>query len=219
MNFQENLKKNKSLFSIPFMLTIIVSLLLFLSSCIGVESSISFNDNGSGILTLNYRISKMIINLGETGEKNTLSMPLPVSEDDFRKSIAGIEGLKLRSFKQSENEDDILINATISFDDVSKLSKIKNFNEFPVSLEKRGERTYFKQKIASRTEEELDQQTMKMVDTFFEGYKIQYTVKAPREILSYNMGVLSPDKKTLSFETSITELLKTDTDIILEAAW
>ncbi len=57
-----------------------------LSSCIGIESRIRISNDGSGQLTLKYRVSRLITNL-ESTEKNGNVVPLPLSREEFERTV------------------------------------------------------------------------------------------------------------------------------------
>jgi len=201
-----------------FKLIFLISIILILVSCIGVETTISFNENGSGKLSIKYRISKMVVNLGSSDEETPV-VPLPVSEKDFKRSIESAQGLTLLSFKQSEDENDIYITANIGFDKIENFKEMKGFSSMPATLKQKGNSFSFSQRIASKPEEIPDKDSLEMIDTLFKGYKISFTVTAPKEIQSHNLGTLSADKKSVTYSVPVTDLLKIKEDIYLTLAW
>ncbi|MCD6123245.1 MAG: hypothetical protein J7K04_15525 [Spirochaetales bacterium] len=192
--------------------------ILILTSCIGVDTTISFNDNGSGKLSIQYKISKMVVNLGASNEEAPV-VPLPVSEDDFKRSVEKAKGLKLLSYKQSEDENDIYIAAVIGFNRIENFKEMKGFNSMPATLKKQGDSFLFSQRIATKPEHIPDEDSLKMIDTLFKGYKISFTIKAPKEIQSHNMGNLSSDKRTLTYSIPVAELVRIGEDIYLTISW
>ena len=59
-------------------LLVLFSLSFTLLSCLSVESEITVKNDGSGTLTLSYRISRMVTEIGRLEDENTL-VPLPVT--------------------------------------------------------------------------------------------------------------------------------------------
>jgi hypothetical protein len=58
-----------------------------------------------------------------------------------------------------------------------------------------------------------------MIETFFEGYDLSYRVTAPAVIVRYSLGELSEDKRSVSYKTTVAELLKSGEKQVLEVAW
>ena len=103
-----------------YSMTVIAVLLLF-SACIGVESSITIREDGTGTVALSYRISHKVAHLGRLDEKDPL-VPLPVNNDDFERTVANTDGISLLSSEQNEDEQNVYINADFRFDSVEALS-------------------------------------------------------------------------------------------------
>ncbi|MDR0784774.1 MAG: hypothetical protein LBE74_02680 [Treponema sp.] len=70
---------------------------LCLSGCVGVSADITVKPDGSGALTLEYRVSESLDGLGKL-DGNETRPPIPVSKMDFERSVKRIDGLQLASF-------------------------------------------------------------------------------------------------------------------------
>ena len=187
-------------------LTIVLITVLFFTSCMGAESKIKINNDGSGIIFFTYRISQMLLNMGETeGEAeqdSTSDMPLPITKEDFEKNVEGIDGLELVDVKQTETEQDIIISAELKFDNVEALSESEAFSEWPVTFSKKGGSYIYTQVLSEGTVDEedanLDDETINMVESMFTGYEFTFSIEAPSTIKEHNIGELSENKKTVS---------------------
>ena len=199
-------------------LSFLVLSVLVMSSCIGIESRISFKANGSGTLTFNYKISRMIKDLDSAGSGGNL--PLPVSEEDFVRTAEGIEGLKLINIKQSEDEENIYIEAKMEFDRIESVRQIGSGGQMEVSLVQAGGDKLFTQVIyPGREDQEIYEDTLQMLETFFKDYELSFVIDAPEPIKSHNLGVLSQNNRQLTYTVTITELMKTGKETILEVRW
>ena len=193
---------------------LIFSAILLLSSCIGVKSNISINADNSGILVFEYRISQMFANMGNPEQENGSSdPPLPISKENLAASVEGIEGLELRNVTHEENETDIIITAEIMFDSIDALAKSSLFESMPISYQKIGEDNIFKQQISEASEEEVDEESIQMIEGLFTGYEMIFTVNTPTQIKEYSveeysLGELSAENKTATYRISIAELMK-----------
>ncbi len=118
---------------------------LLLSSCIGVESHVTFHNDGSGALKIEYRIAKSLADLGKEG---TSQIPLPVDEQELRKALSDAKGVKLMGTSRREDEKDVYITAEVSFDRIESLSEVEAFKDMPMSLERSGNDFVFRQVIS-----------------------------------------------------------------------
>ena len=199
-----------------YVLPILAALLL--SSCIGIETQISFRNDGSGTVRLNYRISQFMKNLDVGKEEKTL--PLPVSRDDFIRAAEGIDGLRLLSVNQRENEQDVFVEARMEFDRVEAVNQLSREGQIDASLAAQDGTRSFKLLIYRGQENaEISEDSLKMVEAFFEGYELTYTINTPAPIKRYSLGELSQDKRTLTYRVTVPELLKQKKKIFLELAW
>ena len=192
-------------------------LILLFSSCVGVETNISFREDGSGTVTLVYQISHMVVHLGTTeGEK---VVPLPVSEEDFKRAVESIDGLVLKSVKQTEDEKNVTITAKIDFQNIEAFSQVESFTNMPATLQKSDGLMVFEQVITTGEEEKIDEDSLKLVKTIFEGYSISFRVTTPGEIVSHNMGQLTDDRRTVVYELQISDLLQMQERTALSVSW
>ena len=96
------------------------TLILILSGCLGIRSNIAIKANGTGTITMEYRISQAIQSIGRL-DGNASSPTIPVSKEDFERSIIRIPGLKLLLFKTKTNDKDIIVTIKLRFDDLNTL--------------------------------------------------------------------------------------------------
>jgi hypothetical protein len=82
--------------------------------------NIQMNNNGSGKLTMEYRVSKLINSLGALDGNE--SMPtIPVGRTDWDRTIDRIPGAKIASFSSVEEKQDYITNIVIVFKDEQSL--------------------------------------------------------------------------------------------------
>lgn len=193
--------------------------LALLSSCIGVDSRLTVRDNGSGTLQLTYRISQLVANLGVSSTGKS-AIPLPVSRSDFDRSLAASNGkVRLARFDKSEDEKDITIQAEIAFDSLDSLARIDAFHDAELKWGTEGSRRTFSQVVARTPRQPLSDDSRRMLEALFEGYDLTFVVVAPQPITDSTLGTLSADKKTLTYKTTIKDVMTTTQDLVLSARW
>jgi hypothetical protein len=192
---------------------------LLLSSCVGIDSRLTIRDNGSGTLALTYRVSQLVVNLGNPSDGKGV-VPLPLSRADFETSLASTQGkVRLTKFDRSEDPKDVTIRAELTFDSVNALAKMDAFQSAKISFSNSGGSGSFSELIAKAPREPLTEDSLRMVDAFFGDYDLAFTIEAPRPVKTNSLGTLSGDKRILTYKTSIKEVMRTKSDIELSLTW
>lgn len=112
MNFGLGSSKNPSRFLRSVLL--LFPFLFLLGSCLGVNADITLNQNGSGIITLEYRISKALDSLGKL-DGNERWNTIPVGKADFERTMDRLPDMKLLAFSSKEDEKDLIFTAKMEF--------------------------------------------------------------------------------------------------------
>jgi hypothetical protein len=87
-------------------------------------------------------------------------------------------------------------------------------------LETRGGTTTFRQLIYQGQQgEEITEDSLEMIGTFFDGYDLVYSVTAPAEVRSHSLGVLATNGRTVTYTATVPEILKNPEPIVLEVVW
>ena len=200
-------------------LVVLCCALVLLTSCIGIDSRMTIRDNGSGTLSLTYRVSQLVTELGVSSTGRS-AIPLPLSRTDFDRALAATSGtVRLTSFDRGENEKDITIRAQLAFDSVDALAKIDAFHDADLKLASQGSDRTFSQLVARAPRQPLTDDSKRMLDALFDGYDLSFVLEAPRPIKDSSLGTLSADKRTLTYTTSVKDALSTARDLVLSASW
>jgi hypothetical protein len=197
---------------------IVVVIVVLLSSCIGIESDLRIRQDGSGVLTLSYTVSQFIKNI-DAG-RSEKQLPLPVNEEEFRRSAERIEGLRLTDLVEREDEENVYIRAELEFDNVEAVNALGREGQLGITLETQGGTTTFRQLIYEGQQgEEVTEESLKMIQTFFEGYELVYSVTVPAQVREHTLGVLAPDGRTVTYTTTVPDILRTSEPLFLEVVW
>lgn len=192
---------------------------VFLMSCVGIDSTMTVKEDGSGTLLLNYRVSQLVADLGATTSEKGI-VPLPLARVDFERSLQAAQSkVRLTRFERTENEKDISIRAELSFDSIEALAKVDAFHDAELKLGTDGRRHTFSQLIAHAPAQPVTDDSLRMIDAFFDGYGLTFVIEAPQPIQQFTLGTLSSDKRVLTYTTSIKDLVRTRSDLVLSAGW
>ena len=197
---------------------ILVLTVVLLSSCIGIESEILLRQDGTGVLTLSYQISQFMKNIDSGREEKQL--PLPVNEEEFVRTTEGIEGLRLTDIDEREDEENVYIRAKLEFDSVDAVNALGRAGQIGITLENRGDTNMFRQVIfAGQEGEEITENSLETLETFFQGYDLVYAIILPTPVQSHTLGELSVDGRTVTYRTTVPEILKASQPLVLEVVW
>lgn len=197
---------------------IVILTVVLLSSCIGIESEILLRQDGTGVLTLSYKISQFMKNIDAGREEKQL--PLPVNEEEFVRTAEGIEGLRLTDIDEREDEENVYIRAELEFDSVDAVNALGRAGQIGISLENQGNTNTFRQVIfAGQEGEEITEDSLEMIETFFQGYDLVYAITVPSQVKSHSLGDLSADGRTVTYTITVPEILKASQPLVLEVVW
>jgi hypothetical protein len=99
-------------FSVFCFLAIVLPLLA--ASCLGAGAGISFRRDGSGTITLEYRISRLAESLGRLDGNEGWPI-VPLGRADFERTVKRLDGLSLRSYRARDEGEDRVIRAGLDF--------------------------------------------------------------------------------------------------------
>jgi hypothetical protein len=97
-------------------------LVFFFGSCVGVSADITIRKNGSGFITLEYRISGELESLGKL-DGNAQWPPVPVGRADFERTVARIPSMRIASFSSKRQDGDLVNKLKLNFGDTGALLK------------------------------------------------------------------------------------------------
>jgi len=96
---------------------------IFLNSCIGISMDIQMNRDGSGRLTMEYRISNLLESIGSL-DGNASKPSIPVGREDWERTVERLSGVRLVSYSNKVNHNDSVVNVTLTFANPQALSAI-----------------------------------------------------------------------------------------------
>jgi len=161
-------------------LTFILILLLTLNSCIGVSLSILMNKDGSGKLTMEYRISKILNNLGSL-DGNESKPTIPLGKEDWERTINRIPGAKLASYSDVEDKQDSIIKVAVDYkDDHSLLLLLDSFGE-KASINRQGQSGKLDIVLLNDAvnDSSYDEDLLELMRIFMDGYNLSISLNSP----------------------------------------
>ena len=211
----KNIKKPAFFFHIAFV--------LFLCSCFGMSMDIELRQNGSGTLSLEYRISKSLDSLGKL-DGNERWNTIPVGRSDFERTISRLPDIKLVSFSSKEDQKDVIISAKLEF------SSIKGLLAF---IDAGGQRSSFSGDARSGSlvltlsegSQNIDADLLKLIENVSSSYSVKMGMSFPGDgtlsILDNNGRALEAPKrdKKVSCSFPLYSILSSANGINAELKW
>jgi len=161
-------------------LLLILSVILLFNSCIGMAIDIQMNNDGSGKLFLEYRISRILDGIGRLDGNE--SMPIiPAGRQDIERTIQRIPGMKLLSYSNRQTEKDIIIGTNIEFNSPQALLAFLDPSGNRASITNNGQSGIFELIIYNEGSalNKFDENLMELMPSFFAGYDFTINFSAP----------------------------------------
>lgn len=221
--------KNRSIPRDILLFLIVVIVSLHLSSCFGMQTQITLNENGTGTINLVYRVSQMLLRFGSVSETSA-DLPLPVERNDFQRMMNQIEGITLSNYSQQDTEDDRIITAQLEFSSPNALASLLGLEEkSDIQLDIDGENGRFRYTIFKVTAENtestetdenpVDPESLALIQSLFSGYELSYTLEVPGEIESSLPGQIEENGNSATFSIEISDAMASENDLVWEVVW
>lgn len=209
------------------LLLLIILVLGFLSSCLGVNADIALNNDNSGTISLEYRISGLFDSLGKL-DGSEGRPPLPVGRIDMERTIERLPGMKLLSYSSKDDKNDRIISARLQFADMETLLAF---------LDAAGEKAVYanaggKQKLTftlGKGLHNMNPDLKSLIDQISSGYrfgiKMNFNSPGTAALLDTDgrtiqgLADIQSPGKTVSCSVPMGEILAAEKGLILEFQW
>jgi hypothetical protein len=214
-------------------LYLVIASLALMNSCLGVEADISMRADGSGRITLEYRVSQMLESLGRL-DGNERWPTIPVGRADFERTVARIPGLSLLSFSSKEvpsanaviGGKDLLTKVSLEFKNASALLSFWGSSAAgsAASLIQRDGKNILRLVLLDPLTNTIDEDLLSLLKEISGGYEISLSLSAPQNaVLTLSPPVSSARTasrgKKVSFSISLGDLLDLKDGLAVEISW
>lgn len=187
-----------------------------LCSCVGVESRLAIRNDGSGTLTLDYRIARAVADFGSTSSQGA---PLPVEKADFQRAIDGIPGVRLSRYTRRAAEDFVVIHAVLTFRNIDDLARVPALRDAGLAFAESGDTHTLTQVVAGSPYTAPTPESLAMIDSLFAEAAVTVVLSTPSPMTPGTVGTLSPDRRTLTWNATLGELARRTGSVVLTATW
>ena len=209
---------------------------LALGSCAGVSADIVINANGSGNITLEYRVSPLAESLGKL-DGNERWQTVPAGRADFERTIARLPGMRLRSFSSKTEPGsggktgDVINRVEMEFDKIESLLPFLDASGRNAVFSSDGGAKRLKLAVLEKQAAPVDPDLLALLREVSKGYRFGVSFSAPGDsslslangegaALSAGPGIsLVPRGKKVSFSIDAGELFGLVDGLEAEIRW
>jgi hypothetical protein len=209
---------------------ILAALVLTLCSCIGVQSDVLLKPDGSGTLTLEYRISRVLESLGrQDGNERWLSVP--VGRADFERTLERLPGLKMLSFSSREEGADLVVTVKMEFKNMEALLRFFDATGSRAVCTLEGGVNRLRLTLAEAKQRAPNRELKELFDRIAGPYGVRFNFTLPSEaVLTILDGagralpgiadsVITPAGKQVSCSIPVKAIMDAPGGIDLELRW
>ena len=210
--------------------------LALMTSCLGASADIVMRANGSGKITLEYRVSQMLESIGRQ-DGNEHWPAIPVGKADFERSVARIPGLRLTSYSVKEyprryskppnsnplGDKDLITKVKLDFSDTAALLAFLDSTGSRASIVQENGKNTLRLVLLDPITDAIDADLLSLLEEISAGYDISVSFTAPKGAA---LSVIPPSRsdertvgKKVSFAIGTGELIGMRDGLTLEIVW
>jgi hypothetical protein len=190
----------------------------------GTSSLISLRSDGSGTITLEYRVAKELEALGKL-DGNERWLPVPVGKADMERTVDRVEGLRLVSFSVREDGTDLVYSSRLDFDSPQALIAFLDVSGGHVKLDMEKRRLAFTFSGVENPEAGFRE----TVFSAFAGYEFSLGLTMPGAVSlrwldengaeTRNPGTCSVNGTALDFSSPMADIILLEKTCTMEITW
>jgi hypothetical protein len=211
--------------------------LALMTSCLGASADIVMRADGSGSVTLEYRVSQMLESMGRL-DGNEHWPAIPVGKADFERSVARIPGLRLSSYSAKEvprryskppssgnklGDKDLLTKVKLDFKDTAALVAFLDSAGSHASLVQENGKSTLRLVLLDPSKDAIDADLLSLLQEVSAGYEISVSFTAPKgaalSVIPPSVSAARTVGKKVSFTIGTGELVSLRDGLTLEMSW
>jgi hypothetical protein len=197
------------------------SIVILLSSCIGVNADMVLQANGSGSITLEYHVSQFLESLGKLDGNENWPL-IPVGRADFERSVQRIKGMKLVSFATKKREADIVYTVKLEFSSLDALVRFLDATGNRAVLAQGAGKTRLSLTLTEGRD--IDPELLSLFTSVSQPYSIALSLSAPNNATLSVSGDIAgasivSSGRRVSFSAPLPALLKQSAGATVDIQW
>jgi len=203
---------------------------LLLAGCFGIKTGIVIKKDGSGTISMEYKISNELLAAG-TLDGNAAWPAIPVGEADFRRTIARTDGLELSAFSIKKGAKDTIYKIRLKYKTIQALCGFMDARGAAFSYSKTagGEETLFIRVIPEKNN--YSDEMLHLLPVIFEGCNFDLKIETPgkcrvavsgenrEELNTLPAGSFKSAGNTFELSAPMVELFSASGGLNFEISW
>ncbi|TVR01836.1 MAG: hypothetical protein EA403_09955 [Spirochaetaceae bacterium] len=198
-------------------ITVIVTALGMLTSCVELDTQITFRTAERGTIALAYRIDSRVLEIGMF-DRDASIIPLPVGRSDFAQTAAAIDGLELRSYRMRERDGITTVTAELSFATAHALEAFFG-PAAPAVVEAGSAETRFRHRLFDGFPDAIGEPGTRFADSFFSDASVSVTVTTPSAVTNHGVGERAASGRSVTARYTAADLLARAEPIWVDVTW
>jgi hypothetical protein len=208
-----------------------IAFCVLMNSCLGAEADINIRADGSGRISLEYRVSQMLESLGRL-DGNERWPSIPVGKEDFERSVARIPDLSLLSFSSKEAPSlsnslggkDLVTKVSLEFKNTAALLAFWVMAGSGASLTQRDGKNVLRLVLLDPSSDTINGDLLSLLKEISAGYELSLSLSAPKNaVLSLSPPLSSArvvtQGKKVSIAIGMGDLLDLKDGLAVEISW
>jgi len=198
-----------------------------LNSCLGVSADITIKADGSGTISLEYRVSQALESMGKLDGNGPA---IPVGRADFERSVSRIPGLRLSKYsskdiRSASGGGDLVTNVTLDFKDTAALLAFLDSAGTHAALVQEGEGKLLRLTLLDPSGGITNPDLFALLQEISGGYDFNISFTLPKNATikmipeTVPAAKLVSNGKKVSFSIGMGELLSLNEGVGLEIRW
>ena len=188
----------------------------FLSGCVDLKADLVFSPDGSGRMSVDYRVDRAVAALEKTSG-GADALPLPLEKAALDQRVRSTPGVSRNRWSREDLKDEIHILAEFGFSDPASFARFLDPNGKRVSYKTVDRVREFGIVLASGSRPPDD--AAAWVDLSYEKDSVDLSVTLPDRALSVSAGTLSASGTTVRYSIPTSEILKSPNALTWTIRW
>jgi len=189
---------------------------LSMSGCVDLKADITIAADGSGLLTMDYRVPKSIESL-DRYQGGSVSLPFPLNKAVLDRRALSLPGIALSRWSREDFNDEIRISAEIRFLNLSSLAQFLDPDNGRIHYGMaNGQREL---RFTLSPEISIAQDAAAWANLSYKDYAVSLSITLPSRAVSVSHGTLSASGTQARFSSPTSDLLTRPELLVWTIRW
>ena len=191
---------------------LLLAAVLALSGCLSTQTDVALDADGSGSLDLSYVVDRHAWDTGVFDDSDG-ARPVPITRGEFEQTAGLIEGLELRSYRISRDDERVTVDARLRFDSPTALESLLGADALEIEVGENGGSWRY---LVASGDESVGEQARLLADELA-AYTLSFSLRTPAPVVATTGD--TDGERTASFSATLGEVATAVQPIVWEVRW